>query len=85
MEQPALFPQDTMSALAPHVTHDLLAFLERLFPDKLPPSIISSEHCALLVGRQDVIRTIRAALIVAEGGNEPEDPEGSAIDALYPF
>ncbi len=50
------------SDLIPGLSPALVEAVERLFPDRLPSKPLAAEEVARLIGQQDVVRKLRAAL-----------------------
>jgi hypothetical protein len=45
---------------APPISAALIAWLERLFPDRVPPDRTNMDQMHILIGEQKVIRRLRA-------------------------
>ena len=53
-----------MSSPAPAISRDLLEYLQRVFPNKLPEDPICSDYLAVQIGQQKVIRHLQAQFAV---------------------
>ena len=55
-------PKSQKEVLRTLVSPELVSCLQALFPDRLPTDVVPQEAFARLIGTQDVIRCLKAAL-----------------------
>lgn len=52
--------RDSLTTREPALDDDLISFLSRVFPDKLPDQLQTEPEIAYLIGQQSVIRLLRS-------------------------